>query len=139
VPEDTLTLAAIQQTRGLSGLAIYSWLRRFRRGEGLQPLIRPASPATFSRKGRKNSARLGPPNGDHVVHLVVAALAPLAGQRIERDAERPVGLHPFAFEKGFQLQRLQELPPVVSAGRQPAQHVFGAELGQRQRLQGAVE
>ena len=47
-------------------------------------------------------------------------------------------------ERGFgqeaaQLLGLEELRPVVGAGRQPAQHIFRAHFGERESLQRAVE
>ena len=85
--------------------------------------------------------RVATPNGDVVCRPAFQLYAEMCRQRTQNAFEQLANQNnPFAAaQRGRQFVRRHELLPAMSSGREPAQHVFGADDRQRKAPEGAVE
>ena len=76
---------------------------------------------------------------DHVVDIGVRRELPFPAQRIETDPLSLLYAKPRIFELGSKLVRANKTIPVMRPGRQPTEHIFRSDLGERQAFQSSVQ
>src|SRR6185312_12747150 len=75
----------------------------------------------------------------HVIDADVAGASPAVGQGIIDDARDVADAEAVPAQALGQLRGVQESAPVMRAARQPAQHIFRADDGEREGFERAVE